>query len=373
MIGQTIAMLVDSLRHLRSRYLFWIVLVISCVAAIALFATYTFNDKGISFIGMSTLENGSLTRGSPGARSFVAWVFNSVFVKLWLGWGAIILALISTASILPEFLQSGAIDVVVSKPISRLRLLLLKFVGSLAFVVVQVGVGVTLAYLVMGLKFGLWFHGAFLAIPLITLEFVYLYAFSTLLAVATRSTMASLLGTLVFWFVVFIVQFTANTLTEQVAANRFMLQSQEARVTAMNNYIAGLDREPNSLEQRQLERLTQSADEQRRLVKSLVPWERRFTLVEYFAPKTGDVQKILANVTKAPVSTEFAGLFGDLSQRDLGVPDEEKDELKDRIEAGASGEKASRRVDAAVSIGTSLGFTAILIIAAGWLFKRRDL
>jgi ABC-type transport system involved in multi-copper enzyme maturation permease subunit len=373
MIGQTIAMLVDSLRHLRSRYLFWVVLIVSCLAAISLFATYSFNAEGINLLGMTTFENASLTKGSSGSRSFVAGVFNAIFVKLWLGWGAIILALISTASVLPDFLQSGAIDVVVSKPISRLRLLLLKFLGSLAFVVIQVGVGVGLAHLIIGFKFDLWLHTAFWAVPLITLQFVYLYAFSAFLAVATRSTMASLLGTLLFWFVIFIVQFSANTLTEEAASSRFMMESQEARVTAMEAHIAGLDREPNSLELRQLDVVKARAAEHRKLVEGLEAWEKWLTLVETAIPKTGDVQRILANALNAPVGTEFVGLFADLSEDEFRPADMDEEEMREAIDAGIAGERAKRRVDAAISIGTSLGFTAIVIIAAGWVFKRRDL
>lgn len=369
---QTTAMLIDSLRHLRSRSLFWVVLAISCVAAIALFGTYSFNADGVKLITLQ-FDNPSLAKGTPGSRSFVAWMFNGVFVSLWLSWGAIILALISTASILPDFLQSGAIDAVVSKPISRLRLLLLKFLGSLAFVFVQVGIGVILAYLIIGLKFGMWLHSAMWAIPLITLQFVYLYAFSTFLAVLTRSTMASLLGTLLFWFFLFIVQVAATTMTEQVGALEFTHQSQEARITAMEEYMANLEREPNSLETSTLERHERNAAQTQESLDALMPWRDRLKLAALIVPKTGDVNKILANATKAPVPTEFAGLFGDLTET-VPLPDDMTDEEKQMmVEAGAAGERAARNVDAAASIGSSLAFTSVLLLASGWLFRRRDL
>jgi hypothetical protein len=51
----------------------------------------------------------------------------------------------------------------------------------------------------------------------------------------------------------------------------------------------------------------------------------------------------------------------------------DEEEMRDRLDAGIAGERAKRRVDATISIGTSLGFTTILIIGAGWLFRRRDL
>lgn len=367
---QTIAMLVDSLRHLRSRSLFWIVLIISCIAAITLFGTYSFNAEGVKVITVQ-FDNPSLAKGTAGSRSFISWMFNGVFVSMWLSWGAIILALISTASILPDFLQGGAIDTVVSKPISRLRLLLLKFLGSLAFVFVQVGVGVILAYLIIGLKFGMWLHSAMWAIPLITLQFVYLYAFSTFLAVLTRSTMASLLGTLLFWFFLFIVQMAANTMTEQVGALEFTHQSQTARITQMEAYMADLEREPSPIEVALLEQQQRNAEQTQASIDALAPWRDRLRLAALIVPKTGDVNKILANATQAPVDTEFAGLFTDVGEMIPGELTEE--ERQEMVDAGLSGERAKRRVDAAVSITSSLGFTSLLLLASGWLFRRRDL
>jgi hypothetical protein len=152
-----------------------------------------------------------------------------------------------------------------------------------------------------------------------------------------------------------------------------MMESQEARVTAMEAHIAGLDREPNSLELRQLDVVKARAAEHRKLVEGLEAWEKWLTLAETAIPKTGDVQRILANALNAPVGTEFVGLFADLSEDEFRPADMDEEEMREAIDAGIAGERAKRRVDAAISIGTSLGFTAIVIIAAGWVFKRRDL
>ena len=53
----------------------------------------------------------------------------------------------------------------------------------------------------------MWLHESLLAIPLISLQFFYLYSISVLIAVIARSTLASLLGTVLFWFMVFMIQF----------------------------------------------------------------------------------------------------------------------------------------------------------------------
>ena len=196
---QTLAILQDSIRALRSRYLFWISLSISVMVAVALFGMISFNEQGWRILWFETSEHEFYRAGTDDSRDLIAWIFNSVYVRWWLSWAAIALALISTASIVPDFLAGGAIEVSLSKPISRLKLISLKIIGAMLFVALQVTVGVSLAWLLMGVKIGIWLPAAFWAIPLITLQFFYLYSVATLVGVLTRSTLASLLITLIFW------------------------------------------------------------------------------------------------------------------------------------------------------------------------------
>ena len=95
---QTIAILVDSLREIRSRSLFWIALAISALVAVLLFGLIGFDEKGWSILWFDTNESDILYAGSDGARDLMSWLFGGAFVWWWLSWGAIILALISTSS-----------------------------------------------------------------------------------------------------------------------------------------------------------------------------------------------------------------------------------------------------------------------------------
>jgi ABC-type transport system involved in multi-copper enzyme maturation permease subunit len=78
-----------------------------------------------------------MTLIAPGAQFWYKWVFSVFVIGIWAKWAALVLALISTASIFPELIASGSIDLYLSKPISRLRLFLTKYVGGLLFVVLQ--------------------------------------------------------------------------------------------------------------------------------------------------------------------------------------------------------------------------------------------
>ena len=60
--------------------------------------------------------------------------------------------MISTASLFPDFLAGGAVDLYLSKPISRLRLFLFKYSCGLLFVALQIGCFCLASFLVIGLR-----------------------------------------------------------------------------------------------------------------------------------------------------------------------------------------------------------------------------
>src|SRR4051812_10750859 len=133
---QTGAVFVDAYRELNARKMFWVVLVISGLVVIA-FAGVGIDEKGLSIFGFS-LPIPFNTTMMPRA-DFYKMIFDSAGVGFWLSWLATILALISTAGIFPDMLTGGSIDLYLSKPISRLRLFLTKYLSALLFVALQVG------------------------------------------------------------------------------------------------------------------------------------------------------------------------------------------------------------------------------------------
>lgn len=363
------AILLDSLRLLKSRSLFWLSLALSVLAAVILFGTYSFNDKGMRILWWSTIENPSLAAGTPGARQFIAYMFNSIYVYWWLSWGAIVLAVLSTASILPEFLSSGSIELSLAKPISRLSLLFWRVVGALLFVLLQTAVGVGVAYLLMGLKFGIWIHEALLTIPLITLQFFYLFCVSTLLAVLTRSTLVCVIGTILFWLGIFVVQFASSQLTQVAAQSGKMMDIQTRRIEFIKRGAADDHREPNPAESKRIADAQSQINEVKSINEATSRWASRMDAVALFVPKTGDIQKIIARLAKAPVSNELFSLLSQGKGPRRGMDDEE---FADAMDAGIEGQKAARNVETAKSIGSSLAFSFACLGAAALRFRRRD-
>jgi len=196
-----LAIFMDSFRHLQARKLFWITFGISLLVAVV-YASIGFDKDGMSlFFGWKHIENPLIREGSPEAADFYVKIFTDIIVKFWLAWVALGLALISTAGIFPDFIAEGSIGIPLSKPVGRLRLFIMKFLGALLFVALQVGVFTAVVFLAIGLRVGEWNFTVFWAVPLITFVFALLYSVAVFLGVWTRSTLFALLGAIAVWVV----------------------------------------------------------------------------------------------------------------------------------------------------------------------------
>lgn len=111
----------------------------------------------------------------------------------------LLLTLVWTAGFLPSFLHPRHASVLLVKPIPRSWLLWGKYVGVLAFVGAQATVFVLGTWLALALRSGVWDAAYLWSVPLLVLHFAIFYSFSLLLAVFTRSTVACVMGSLVFW------------------------------------------------------------------------------------------------------------------------------------------------------------------------------
>jgi ABC-type transport system involved in multi-copper enzyme maturation permease subunit len=113
----------------------------------------------------------------------------------------LLLILLWTSGFLPEFLQPSAVSVLLAKPIPRWTLLVGKYLGVVAFVAFQVSVFFTGTWLALGMGTGVWSYAYLLSIPILVIHFAVIYSFSVLLAVCTRSSIACVFGSILFWLV----------------------------------------------------------------------------------------------------------------------------------------------------------------------------
>jgi len=144
-------------------------------------------------------EMGGLT-----AETFVRYV--QLGVAFFLFPLAILMSVFATASLVPRMLEKGAIDLLLSKPITRPALLLSRYAGGL------LTASLNLLYLTCGLaailalKTGVWNGGFVLSGLLMSLFFACLLAFMVLVGVLLRSTTVSIMITAILFFVSLVVR-----------------------------------------------------------------------------------------------------------------------------------------------------------------------
>lgn len=113
--------------------------------------------------------------------------------------------LVWTAGFVPAFIEPSAATVLLAKPMPRWLLLAGKFLGVCCLVAFQAGVFFVGTWLALGLSTGVWTGGFLVCLPLLLLHFVIIYSVSVVLAVFTRSAVLSIVGSVLFWALCYLV------------------------------------------------------------------------------------------------------------------------------------------------------------------------
>ena len=130
--------------------------------------------------------------------------FLQVLMAKWVaGAVGLLLALIWTAGFIPDFLEPSAAAVLLAKPAPRWVLLAGKYCGVVLFVALQAFVFFAGTWVALGVRTGVWLPGYLAGVPLLTAHFAVVYSFSVLIGVSTRSTVACVFGSVLFWFICF--------------------------------------------------------------------------------------------------------------------------------------------------------------------------
>ena len=140
----------------------------------------------------------------------------SAVLSLVVGWlvgnFGVFVALMVTASIVPRMLDTGACDLLLSKPVSRPMLFLSKFFGGCAFILLCSTFLNTGLWLIIGVRFGIWNSGLLWAILVFVFVFAIYYSVSTAAAMIWRSAIISIVFAILFWAACFTVGVTKGTL-----------------------------------------------------------------------------------------------------------------------------------------------------------------
>jgi ABC-type transport system involved in multi-copper enzyme maturation permease subunit len=383
-VTQTLAIFLDAYRELNARKMFWVSLILTAVFVI-LFALFAPDGNRMRFVTMSWSQ--------PNASLWYKTVLlQSVLISVWISWVAIILALISTASIFPDFVSGGAIDLYLSKPIGRLRLFLTKYAAALLFVIGQADVFSVLAFHVVGVRAGEWKWGLFLTIPLLALFFSYLFSFCVLLGMWTRSVIASLMLTMLLWIGIWGVH-TVETLTllgynttaalselQQKRADRAQWQIDHPAETQPASTIgtqpsdrtnATAYRSNESPKERR-GRAQREADEAAQSANAIGKWHNGFYIAKTMLPKTSETIGLMSRALfeEKEIDAATEERFNHMTS---GYEDEEMlVHPMSMVQGQLRTEKEIRSRSVGWVIGTSLIFEAVMLFFAARMFCRRD-
>lgn len=385
---QTLALFLDAYRELNAKKLFWITLILSGLV-VCVFAAFGINKVGITFLHWEIDTKGKLTSDVIPPAKFYMFVFTNVAIPWWFSIGAGILALVSTASIFPDFIAGGSIELTLSKPISRARLFLTKYATGLLFVGLQVAAFTTAAFLVIWIRGGTLELQIFLAVPIVLLTFSYLYCICVLLGLITRSTIASLLLTVLAYFGLWSLHtvegiFLLQRLTTEVNVERAAGRVERAEATARR----ALDQLKEKGEALPSEKgpLPGKAKDDLEAVNPMLAgvraarveakakaenWRRLsggVVLAKTLLPKTQETTGLL---DRWLVSNEDKALFNNPS-RDESPSDEFAQFGRPDPEVARRFEEAVRGRTTTWIIGTSLLFQGFILAISAWIFSRRD-
>ncbi|MEM6468667.1 MAG: ABC transporter permease [Planctomycetota bacterium] len=169
-----------------------------------------------------------------------------------LGFALIFLGILVTASIVPEMLQPGSLHLLLSKPLSRMLLLLAKFIGACSFVFICVCQLVLGLYLIAGSRLDLWNPRILWCIPVSVFLFAVFYSVSMLAGLRWRSSILSIGLTCMFGAFVLVIGIIGGYFDGSVRMpdriSRMAFDGDDVIVTTRGGELKRLDPKTNEWE-----------------------------------------------------------------------------------------------------------------------------
>jgi hypothetical protein len=141
---------------------------------------------------------GPLPLDRPQMTAVVQAILTTI-INYIVGGVAVLAAILVTASIIPQTFEAGAIDLLLSKPVSRTLLFLTKFFGGCAFIGLIATYFIVGLWLIAGLRYDVWSNKLFLCIPILLFLFAVYYSVSALSGVLWRNAIVSAIISILFW------------------------------------------------------------------------------------------------------------------------------------------------------------------------------
>ncbi len=391
-VRQTLALFVDALRRLRAAKLFWVALVLSAIVAGSL-GILGINETGLSVPFYGQIESNWFNSELVPPRDFYAGLFVLVGVSLWLAWAANILAVISTADLVPALVADGSVDLYLSRPLGRVQLFLTRYLTGLLFVVLQALCFSGAAAIVFLLRAGVWVPGVFWAVPMIALLFSFLYCVSALTGLLTGSSIVAILVTLLFWMAIFAIDTIEQVVLTQREQSQALLDEAEATVQRSESLADTFANAGESMREMQAANVAVARRQAEAARASATDWangHRIVMAVKAPLPKTGETVQALQNRLFA--SADLSSFEQQFADREIEQAQRRAERRAERLNYEDGPEKeafiresiadARGQMEASAtyagrplwwSIGTGIAFEVVIVGLCCLIFWRRDL
>jgi ABC-type transport system involved in multi-copper enzyme maturation permease subunit len=246
------------------------------------------------------------------------------------------------------------------------------------FVMLQVSIFCLGIFLCVGLRLGEWNWMIFVAIPIVSLFYSYLFAVTVLVGMMTKSGIAALLVTGVFWMTLFSVSVSEGALTMTVTGI-------EVR---MERYQEGIDKQQKQLEEiiskspedfriekreARIEKMKVDNEDSIEFLDKIKPWQTRISWMLTLLPKTSQTIGLLDRWLSSDDGFDLAAIMrGDMSEL------EEMEDFEPTSHQALRRESNRRLQDEYDGrslwyvIGTSIIFEGLILGLASLIFCRRD-
>jgi ABC-type transport system involved in multi-copper enzyme maturation permease subunit len=386
-LRQTSGLFVDALRRLRSAKLFWIALILSALVAGAC-GYIGINPAGLSFPGFGTWENAVWNSENLPPAAFYKQIFLTLGTNLWLAYAATLLAIISTASLVPSLIDEGSVDLYVTRPLGRTRLFLTRYLTGLLFVALQALCFSLTAMAVFWFRADAFLPGLLWAVPFVTLFFSFLYCVGALTGLLTGSGVTSILVTLLVWMFIWAAdwtEFTVLLIREQQEAQVEVAERALERAQSVQQTMASAGTTAQAMTQDNVDQARADLAAAQSTLNTLTTVHNVAMAIKAPLPKTGETigelnQKLSDATELAQLEAAMEADEQERIERMANRMDVEGEERNDFI---ASQRASNRGSEAAIeayysrpwwwTYGSSLGFQAIILAICAWIFARRDL
>lgn len=182
------ALIADTFQEARARWLFWGLFGLSTL----LICIFLFVLKIDIVAGAVTLMGiQSTAKRVDDIQRFVNTSYSWVSIVLYI-WGTL-LAVFASAGLVPSVLEAGRISLLLSKPITRTKLLLGRYLGNLSVVTLNHVYLIGSVWLIIGIKTKIWEPRFLLAIPISIFIFAVLLCVVVLIGVISESAALSVM------------------------------------------------------------------------------------------------------------------------------------------------------------------------------------